>query len=160
MDHLTFDHLDNEPTLSPKPSIVCDPKWIVTRVEMLMASYRLADYHNPDGFLTTLCSILEAYPKEIVEYVTDPKTGLQRRCKWPPTPAEIVEACAAEIAWRTKIAQNSSLSPVLRLPRPRFRVEDSYEEMFKKYGRPTGVFEHPGDKWSRREPKEQADAAG
>ena len=153
MDHLTFDHLDNKPVVaSPKPSPKCDPGWVLTRIDLLMSSYRKTDYQNPEGFIATLGAILEDYPSEIVEYVPDPKTGLQRRCKWPPTPAEVVEACAAEIAWRTKIAQNSGLSPVPRLPRPRYSVEDSYEEMVKKYGRPTGVFERPGDEWSRRSP--------
>ena len=152
MDHLNFDHLDNKAseTPSPKPSPKSDPNWVVGRVDLLMSSYRMNDYQNPKGFLLTLCSILEEYPPEIVEYVTNPKTGLQRRCKWPPTPAEIVEACAAEISWRTKIAQNSNLLPVPKLPPPKFSAEDNYEAMFKKYGRPTGPFERPGDDWSKR----------
>ena len=150
MDHLNFDHLDNKPVASPKPSPKCDPAWILTRIDLLMSSYRKTDYQNPEGFIATLGAILEDYPPEIVEFVTDPKTGIQRRCKWPPTPAEIVEACAAEISWRTKIAQNSNLSPVPKLPPPKFSAEDNYEAMFKKYGRPTGPFERPGDDWSKR----------
>jgi hypothetical protein len=155
MDHLTFDHLDNKLAASPRPSPKCDPAWILKRIDLLMSSYRKTDYLNLEGFIATMGSILEDYPQAIVEYITDPKTGLQRRCKWPPTPAEVVEACAAEIAWRTKIAQNSGLSPVPRLPAPRFSAEDSYEMMFKKYGRPTGIFERPGDEWSRRSPKQE-----
>jgi hypothetical protein len=112
------------------------------RVALLMASYRKADYHDPEGFVATLGAILAQYAPEIVEYVTDPTTGIQRRCKWPPSPAEIVEACAAEIEHRTKVAKYSSLPPPLRLPRPHYSAAESYEEMTKKYGRPIGVFEH------------------
>ena len=147
---------DNEPTISPTPSSGCNPNWTLGRVKLLMASYRLTDYQNPDGFLATLCSILEEYPPEIVEYVTDPKTGLQRRCKWPPTPAEIVEACAAEIGWRGD-SQEFDLGSASETAPPRFSAEDSYERMFAKYGRPTGVFERSGDEWSRRHlPKQEA----
>jgi len=149
MEH--FGHIpDNDPTDSPKPSTTSNPRWILGRVKMLMASYRLSDYHDPEGFLATLISILSDYPPEIVEYVTDPKTGIQRRNKWPPTPAEVVEACSAEIAWRTKVAQQSTLKPVPRLPSSRFSAADSYEIMFAKYGRPCGVFETIDDKWNKR----------
>ena len=157
MDHFGFIPDANPAEVSAKPSPKCDPGWVLTRIDLLMSSYRKTDYQNPEGFIATLGAILEDYSPEIVEYVTDPKTGLQRRCKWPPTPAEVVEACAAEIAWRAKIAQNSGLSPVPRLPRPRYGIEDSYEAMFKKYGRPTGVFERPGDEWSRRQPNSETE---
>jgi hypothetical protein len=166
MEHFTLDHLDNQQneTPSPKPSPKSDPNWVVGRVDLLMSSYRMSDYQNPKGFLLTVCSILEEYPPEIVEYVTDPKTGIQRRSKWPPTPAEIVEACAAEIGWRAKIAMNSRLSPAPRLPPPMasgvigdggpgtIYTAKAFEEATKKHGRPTGPFERPGDDWSRREP--------
>lgn len=150
MDH--FDYVpDNfpQPEASLKPLPKSEVGFVIARIELLMASYRKTDYQNPEGFIATLVAILEEYPPEIVEYVTDPKTGLQRRLKWPPTPAEVVEACGAEIAWRIKTARNSNLLPVPRLQPPRFRVEDSYEAMFKKYGRPTGPFERPSDDWSR-----------
>lgn len=153
MDHFTFDHLDNRPSeaASQTPSPKSEVGFVISRIELLMSAYRISDYQNPEGFIATMVSILEDYPPEIVSHVTDPKTGIQRRSKWPPTPAEIVEACATEIAWRTKIVQNSTLTPVPRLPSSRFSAEDSYEMMFAKYGRPTGPFERPGDEWSKRQ---------
>lgn len=142
MEHFKLD-MDNlqVPEASPKPLPKRDRAWVLARVELLMSSYRKTDYHNPEGFITTLVAILEQYDPAIVEYVTDPLTGIQRRAKWPPTPAEIVEACAAEISFRTKLAQNSSWKAVPRLPRPKFSIADSFEEMTKKHGRPHGVFE-------------------
>jgi hypothetical protein len=38
-------------------------------------------------------AVLEGYSPEVVRYVCDPRTGIQRRCKFPPTVSEIVEAC-------------------------------------------------------------------
>lgn len=144
MEH--FRHLpDNQPISQTfeKPLPKSDSAWVFQRVELLMSSYRKADYHDPEGFIATVGAILEQYSPEIVEYVTDPTTGIQRRCKWPPSPAEIVEACAAEIEHRAKVEKYSSLPPPLRLPRPKFSVADSYEEMFKAHGKPFGVFD-PG----------------
>lgn len=129
---------------SSKPPTKSDGGWVLGRVELLMSSYRKADYHDPVGFLATLGAILEDYDPEIVEYVTDPKTGIQRRLKWPPSPAEIVEACVAEITHRAKVAKYSSLPPPLRLPKPRYSASESYEELTRKHGRPIGVFETEG----------------
>jgi hypothetical protein len=163
-----MDHFGNIPDLpevsppSPRPLPKCDPEYALARVDLLMGSYRKSDYHNVQTFIATLTEILAQYPPEIVEYVTDPKTGLQRRLKFPPTPAEVVEACAAEIAWRTKIARNSSLSPAPRLPPPltsgvignggpgTIYTAKAFDLAVAKHGRPTGVFERPGDEWSKR----------
>lgn len=37
--------------------------------------------------------MLEQYPDEVINYVCDPRTGIQRRSKWPPTISEMVDAC-------------------------------------------------------------------
>lgn len=132
----------------PGRSTGSNSAWVLSRVKLLMASYRKADYHDPDGFLATLGAILEQYEPAIVEYVTDPLTGLQRRLKWPPSPAEVVEACVAEIAHREKVQRYSNLPPSLpQLPKPQFSVEESYEAMTKGKKRVYGPFdqgrEHP-----------------
>lgn len=43
--------------------------------------------------MASLGMVLAQYPDDVIVYVTDPRTGVQRNCKWPPTIAEIVEAC-------------------------------------------------------------------
>lgn len=60
---------------------------------ILFSAYRKADYADVDGFMAQLGAVLSAYPKQVVVHVTSPLTGIQRRLKFPPTIAEIVEAC-------------------------------------------------------------------
>ena len=43
-----------------------------------------------------LGTILERYSDTVVERVTSPVTGIQARCSFPPSIAEVVEACDAE----------------------------------------------------------------
>lgn len=42
--------------------------------------------------MTSLGAVLEQFPDEVIVYITDPRTGIQRRSKWPPTINEIIEA--------------------------------------------------------------------
>lgn len=42
--------------------------------------------------------MLEQYPNEVIVYVTDPRTGVQRSLRWPPTISEIVDACDARVS--------------------------------------------------------------
>lgn len=60
---------------------------------MLLAAYRKDDYADPLGFVTQLGVVLEKYPEWVVRYVTEPTTGVQRTSKFPPSIAEVVEAC-------------------------------------------------------------------
>ena len=117
-----------------------------------LVGYRKADYHNPEAFMMQAAMNLMRFPKEVIEYVSAPTTGIQTRSKWPPSLAEIVEACVAEQNWCEKVARYSAMGPktMKALPPPRFSAEDSYEAMFKKHGRPTGVFENVNDKWNNR----------
>jgi hypothetical protein len=43
--------------------------------------------------MASLGAVLEQFPAEVIVYVTDPRTGIQRRSKWPPTISEVIEAC-------------------------------------------------------------------
>ena len=66
---------------------------IATQIAVLFAAYRKADYADPDGFTTQLAVVLSKYPDEVIEKVTSPLTGIQRRLKFAPSIAEVVEAC-------------------------------------------------------------------
>ncbi len=59
----------------------------------LFSAYRIDQYSDPESFKNSLGAVLEGFPDEVIKYVCDPRTGLQRRLKWPPTISEIVEVC-------------------------------------------------------------------
>jgi len=59
----------------------------------VFGSYRIDQFADPEGFKNGLGAVLEGYPDEVITYVCDPRTGIQRRSKFPPTISEIVEAC-------------------------------------------------------------------
>lgn len=69
----------------------------------VFSAYRIDQFADPDGFKTQLGAILEQYPDEVITYVCDPRTGIQRRIKWPPTISEMVEACDEHRAFLEKL---------------------------------------------------------
>lgn len=79
-----------------------------------MSAYRRDDYADPVAFVTQLGAVLERYPADIVKHVTDPYTGLQRTLKFPPSIAEVVEACDAEVSRRANLARYRNMAR--RLP--------------------------------------------
>ena len=84
---------------------------------MILSGYRKADYHNLQMFMAQAAMNLMKFPQEIIEYVSAPETGIQTRLKWPPSLAEIVDACIAEQTWREKVARYSAMGPIAkRLP--------------------------------------------
>lgn len=62
-------------------------------MKMLFSAYRLDQYPDPDGFMAQAAVVLSSYSEETVLYVTDPRTGYQRRNKWPPNIPELWTAC-------------------------------------------------------------------
>lgn len=72
------------------------PAEVVTAaLRRLFSAYRKDDFADPDGFSVQAAVVLSEYSEEVVAYVTDPRTGIQRRNKFPPNLAEIGEACDA-----------------------------------------------------------------
>jgi hypothetical protein len=68
------------------------------RVGFLLGQYAKARPHEPAIYTAALAAILSEYPKKVVDYVTDPRTGLASTLKWIPEPAEVREACEAQAA--------------------------------------------------------------
>jgi len=84
--------------------------------------------------------VLEQYPNDVIVYITDPRTGVQRHSKWPPTISEIVEACDARIAElkRNERYRNWGKNDALLLDGPR-ENRPTLEEMKAKYGENWGL---------------------
>lgn len=92
----TDDDTDRSLTLvtgSKEKSTAARSRWILGRAKMVLAAYRKDDFANPDGFLIQLVAVLGRYGNRVIEEVTNPFTGIQRACKFPPTIAEVTEAC-------------------------------------------------------------------
>jgi hypothetical protein len=54
-----------------------------------------------------VAATLADYPPDVIEYVTDPRTGLPAKCKWLPSVAEVREAC--EDHWKFVKARQALL---------------------------------------------------
>jgi hypothetical protein len=75
-----------------------DRKALIIKCQIaLFSAYRVDQFADPEGFKNSLGAVLEGFPDEVIMYVCDPRTGLQRRLKWPPTISEVVEACEDHI---------------------------------------------------------------
>lgn len=70
--------------------------YALTRAKILFGCYRKNEANDPDIFTAAVAGVLADYPREVIEYVTDPRTGLARKSKWMPSVAEISDACEHE----------------------------------------------------------------
>lgn len=63
------------------------------RTAILFGCYRKGDANDPEIYTAAVAATLAEYSQEVVEYVTDPRTGLPAKLKWLPSVAEVREAC-------------------------------------------------------------------
>jgi hypothetical protein len=117
------------------PNLKARKKLILQCQRIVFSAYRADQYADPEGFMLSLGMVLQDYPDEVIVYITDPRTGVQRRNNWPPTIAEIVAACDDRIAYLKRKEQlenwGKSTGPLLEDQR---RENPSYEELLDKYG--------------------------
>src|SRR3990167_3099534 len=103
MEQVRFNPTEMAENRQSPPSGKSNDPWIAGRMNLLLSAYRRDDYADPMGFLAQLGVILSKYPPAVVERITDPMTGLQRKLKFPPSIAEVVEACEAEMTHRETV---------------------------------------------------------
>jgi hypothetical protein len=106
----------------------------------MFSGYRTSDFADPAGAALSMCSVFEDYSDEIIKFATDPKTGVQRRCKWPPTINEVVAFCDEKIEYIAKMNRfknwgksNTALLEGPQEPKP------TLEELKAKYGENWGI---------------------
>ncbi len=73
-----------------------DPSYCLTRTKLLFSSYRKDEAHDPEIYCAAIAATLSDFPRQVVEYVTDPRTGVQSEIKWLPNIAEVRAACVAQ----------------------------------------------------------------
>lgn len=106
----------------------------------IFSAWRTDQYPDPDGYMVSLGAVLEQYPDEVVLYVSDPRTGVQRASKWPPTISEIVSALdtrVSELA-RKKRFENWGKNETQLIEPPR-GDRLSLDELKAKYGENWGL---------------------
>lgn len=107
---------------------------------MIFTAYRTDQYPDPDGYMVSLGAVLEQYPDDVVMYVSDPRTGIQRASKWPPTINEIVSALdtrVADLRRKERFENWGKNEPALIEPPRRERL--SLDELKAKYGENWGL---------------------
>lgn len=62
--------------------------------------------------------VLERYTDQIIDYATNPISGIQRVSKWPPSIAEVVSHCDAEVERLAKIKRYRDMGNQSLQPRP------------------------------------------
>ena len=90
--------------------------------------------------MASLGMVLEQYPDDVVVYITDPRTGIQRRCKWPPAISEIVEACDQHQQYLDRLEQfkNRRTKPA-QIEGPPREDRPTLEQLHAKYGKDWGL---------------------
>ena len=74
----------------------------VQRAAVLFGCFRKGDANDPEMYTAAIASILAEYSPEVIQHVTDPRTGIARKINWLPTVAEVDAACMAHADWCMK----------------------------------------------------------
>ena len=114
MERITIDPqtVSRLPSVENSPNLSGRKPLILRCLLALFVSYRIDQYGDPEGFKVNVGAVLEGYSDEVVKYVCDPRTGIQRRCTFPPTISEIVDACEDHVAFLERARR-----PVTPLPK-------------------------------------------
>jgi hypothetical protein len=70
------------------------------RATLLLGCYRRNDANDPDTYVGAIAMVLSKYPAAIVEWATDPRTGIQATenfRSFPPNSGELMALCEAEV---------------------------------------------------------------
>jgi hypothetical protein len=115
-------------------------------MKALFSAYRLDQYSDPEGFKVNIGLVLEQYPIDTIQFVTDPRTGVQRRCTFPPSVKEVVDACdqhRQSIARTEQFKNFGKRTPMIEGPRER---RPTLAEMRAKWGENWGLNSTGSDK--------------
>lgn len=140
--------LSNEPKKENSPSDL-DPAYCLKASRVLFACYRRDEAADPELYCAAVAATFAGFSKQVVDHVSDPRTGIASELKFLPAVAEVRASCVATASRMVLLAKPSV--ELRRSPQPLIKREPGtgYFEMFEKHGRPTGFFEQPGDKWNK-----------
>lgn len=95
------------------------------RAAILFGCYRRGDANDPDTYCAAVAATLSRFSASVVEYVTDPRTGIPGSCEWLPSVAEVKAACVAREDYLVRLRdldrRFGGRKPLLALPLDRDR---------------------------------------
>lgn len=118
-----------------------DQAYCLRMTRLMFSCYRKDEAHDPEIYCAAVAATLADFPRQVVDYVTDPRTGIPSESKFLPNVAEVRAACVREAERRRVLSQPKVI--LRRGYKPPVKAEPgtSYFEMFAKHGRPIGRFE-------------------
>src|SRR5215475_4819977 len=110
------------------------PDYLLNRAELLFACYRKDEAHDPQTYSAAVAAVLgDGYSREVVEYVTDPRTGIPSKQKFLPAVAEVREACDARASHLDRMQRYERLGPTKPYePTPTKPGQITYKEFLEK----------------------------
>jgi hypothetical protein len=129
--------------LSTNLSVKTDPITAVERAKLLAGCYRKSDAADPETYAGAVAAVLAEYPPDIVQRVTDPRSGLPSKLQWLPSVKEVRDACE-ELDNRRRYVetrakqQAEQIAELKRLDAMR-QTRPTLAEMKAKYGENWGI---------------------
>ena len=128
-----------------------DQAYCLRRTEIMLSCYRKDETHNPEVYSAAVSAILsDGYSQEVIDYVTDPRTGIPGKQKFLPAVAEVREACEERAAHLERMKKYSKTKPTRYVPSLRDPKPHPYGEYLARCEklnintRPIGAFERGG----------------
>jgi hypothetical protein len=95
----------------------------------MFGCFRRGEANDPEIYTASVASVLAEYPEQVINFVTDPRTGLPSRCNFLPTVKEVRDACEHEMAPRR--------AEMARAARIRAQLEANREAEVDRSSRPS-----------------------
>lgn len=129
--------------LSTNLSVKTDPVTAVQRAKLLAGCYRKSDASDPETYAGAVSAVLAEYAPDIVQRVTDPRTGLPSKLQWLPSVKEVRDACeeldARQRYLRERAKQEAEQVAELRRMDAARQTRPTLAEMRAKYGDNWGI---------------------
>lgn len=104
-EDLDSDHAPERRNTTGSEPPIDKETYCLRRMRTLAACYRKDDTSNPEEYAAAGAAVLSEYTIEVVDVVTDPRSGLPSKINWLPTIKEIRDACEAEALRAHRIQQ-------------------------------------------------------
>jgi hypothetical protein len=84
---------------------------------MVTSAYRKDDFHDAEAWTLQAAMILEQFSNAIISAATEPTTGIQAYCKFPPSLAELKEYLVGAAERAERIARYKAMGPARKTER-------------------------------------------